>query len=166
MPNFNKVILVGNITRDIELRYTPKGTAVTRICLAVNRNWKDENGQAVTETTFVDIDVFGGQAETLQKYVRKGNPLLVEGRLKLDTWDDKQTGQRRSRMGVVLESFQFLGSGQRQGGESSGYYGAQQGGGYQSQPTQQPQSYAPSQQSYPSAPLMDNSVQMDEDVPF
>ena len=116
MASFNKVILVGNLTRDPELRYTPKGTAVARIGLAVNRTWKSESGETKEETTFVDVDAFGRQAEVISQYLKKGSPLLLEGRLRLDQWDDKQTGQKRSRLGVVLESFQFLGGGRGEGG--------------------------------------------------
>lgn len=119
MANFNKVILIGNLTRDPELRYTPKGTAVTRIGLAVNRTWRDETGATKEEATFVDVDVFGRQAETLAQYMKKGRPLLIEGRLRLDTWEDKQTNQKRSRLGVVLESFQFLDYGGRGTEENS-----------------------------------------------
>lgn len=113
MANFNKVILAGNLTRDPELRYTPKGTAIAKFGLAVNRVWKNEAGESKEETTFVDVDAFGRQAETLAQYMKKGSPLLVEGRLRLDQWDDKQTGQKRSKLGVVLEGFQFLGGGSR-----------------------------------------------------
>src|ERR1700684_365244 len=113
MANFNKVILAGNLTRDPELRYTPKGMAIAKIGLAVNRTWKNEAGETKEEVTFIDIDAFGRQAETLAQYLKKGSPLMVEGRLKLDQWDDKQTGQKRSRLGVVLEGFQFLGGGNR-----------------------------------------------------
>jgi single-strand DNA-binding protein len=113
MASFNKVILVGNLTRDPELRYTPKGLAIAKLGLAVNRTWKSETGEAKEEVTFVDIDAFGKQAETIGQYLKKGRPILIEGRLRLDQWDDKQTGQKRSRLGVVLESFQFLDSGNR-----------------------------------------------------
>jgi single-strand DNA-binding protein len=113
MASFNKVILVGNLTRDPELRYTPKGMAIAKIGLAVNRVWRNEAGESKEEATFVDVDAFGRQAETLAQYVKKGSPLLVEGRLRLDQWDDKQTGQKRSKLGVVLEGFQFLGGGNR-----------------------------------------------------
>jgi single-strand DNA-binding protein len=116
MANFNKVILAGNLTRDPELRYTPKGLAIAKLGLAVNRTWKSETGESKEEVTFVDIDAFGKQAETIGQYLKKGRPILVEGRLRLDQWDDKQTGQKRSRLGVVLEGFQFLDSGNR--GES------------------------------------------------
>ncbi|MFN0066310.1 MAG: single-stranded DNA-binding protein [Limisphaerales bacterium] len=113
MANFNKVILAGNLTRDPELRYTPKGTAVAKFGLAVNRTWTTETGEKREEATFVDVDAFGKQAEVISQYLRKGRSLLVEGRLKLDTWDDKQTGQKKSKLGVVLESFSFLDSGSR-----------------------------------------------------
>jgi single-strand DNA-binding protein len=118
MPNFNKVILAGNLTRDPELRYTPKGSAVAQIGLAINRNWKDEGGQQHEEVTFVDVDAFGRQAEVISQYLKKGRPVLIEGRLKYHQWDDKQSGQKKSRVTVVLESFQFLDSG-----------GAREGGG-------------------------------------
>src|SRR5213594_2016865 len=121
MASFNKVILAGNLTRDPELRYTPKGTAVAKIGLAVNRTWKNEQGETKEEVTFVDVDAFGRQAEVLAQYMRKGRPLLIEGRLKLDQWDDKQTGQKRSRLGVVLESFSFIDS----RGEGGGGGGAE-----------------------------------------
>jgi single-strand DNA-binding protein len=113
MASFNKVILVGNLTRDPELRYTPKGMAIAKLGLAVNRSWRNEAGETKEEVTFVDIDAFGKQAETIGQYLKKGRPILIEGRLRLDQWDDKQTGQKRSRLGVVLESFQFLDSGNR-----------------------------------------------------
>jgi single-strand DNA-binding protein len=110
MPSYNKVILIGNLTRDPELRYTPKGVAIAKLSLAVNRTWRDASGETKEEVTFVDIDAFEKQAETLGQYMKKGSPLLVEGRLRLDTWEDKQTNQKRSRLGVVLESFRFLDS--------------------------------------------------------
>src|SRR6476661_8357358 len=111
MASFNKVILVGNLTRDPELRYTPKGMAIAKIGLAVNRVWTNEAGEKKEEVTFVDIDIFGRTAENVSQYMRKGSPILIEGRLRLDQWDDKQTGQKRSKLGVVAETVQFLGSG-------------------------------------------------------
>jgi single-strand DNA-binding protein len=116
MASFNKVILMGNLTRDPELRYTSKGTAIAKIGLAVNRVWRTETGEQKEEVTFVDVDAFGKQAETIGQYLKKGRPVLVEGRLKLDTWDDKQSGQKKSKLGVVLETFQFVGSAQGQSG--------------------------------------------------
>ena len=117
MPAFNKVILAGNLTRDPELKHTPKGTAVCKFSIAINRKWRDDAGQEQEDVTFVEIDAWGRTAETIAKHLTKGRPILIDGRLKLDTWDDKQTGQKRSRLGVVCESFQFLDSGgTRQGG--------------------------------------------------
>src|SRR6188472_4549639 len=111
MNGFNKVILAGNLTRDPELRYTGNGMAIAKFALAVNRKWKDGNtGDMKEEVTFVDIDAFGKQAETIGQYLKKGRPILIEGRLKLDQWDDKQSGQKRSKLGVILETFQFVGS--------------------------------------------------------
>ena len=110
MASFNKVILVGNLTRDPELRYTPKGMAIAKVGMAVSRRWKSETGELKEETTFVDVDVFGRTAENVAQYMRNGRPMLIEGRLRLDQWDDKQTGQKRSKLGVVAETVQFLGS--------------------------------------------------------
>ena len=115
MASFNKVILAGNLTRDPELRYTPKGTAVARITLAVNRTYTAEGGEKKEEVSFVDIDVWGRQAEVISQYMKKGRPLLVEGRLKQDTWEDKNTKQKQSKLKVVLEGFSFIDS--NRGGE-------------------------------------------------
>src|ERR1035437_3419426 len=100
MTNFNKVIIAGNLTREPELRYTPKGTAVVKFRLAINRKWKAEDGTEREDVVFVDVNGFGVRAETISQYLKKGDPLLVEGRLKLDQWNDKQTGQKRQRLGV------------------------------------------------------------------
>ena|SRR5436309_14414375 len=117
MANFNKVILAGNLTRDPELRYTPKGVAIAKLGLAINRSWKNEAGETKEEVTFVDVDSFGRQAEVIAQYFKKGRPILIEGRLRLDQWDDKQTGQKRSKLGVVLEGFSFIDSNR---GDSAG----------------------------------------------
>jgi single-strand DNA-binding protein len=117
MANFNKVILAGNLTRDPELRYTPKGTAIARLGLAINRKWKTETGEMKEDVTFVDVDAFGKTAETIGQYLKKGRPILIEGRLRYETWEDKQSGQKKSKLGVVMETFQFLDSG---GGRSEG----------------------------------------------
>ena len=117
MANYNKVILMGNLTRDPELRYTPKGTAIARIGLAVNRVWRTETGETKEDVLFIDVEAFSRQAETVGQYLKKGSPILVEGRLRLDTWDDKQTNQKRSKILVTAENVRFLGSGQpREGG--------------------------------------------------
>jgi single-strand DNA-binding protein len=108
MANFNKVILAGNLTRDPELRYTPKGTAIATFGLAINRKWKSETGETKEEVTFVDVDAFGRQAEVVAQYMKKGRPFLVEGRLKLDQWEDKNTHQKQSKLKVVLEGFSFI----------------------------------------------------------
>ena len=118
MANFNKVILAGNLTRDPELRYTPKGTAICQIGLAINRNYNTDSGEKKEEVTFVDVEAWARTAEVIAQYLKKGRPILIEGRLKLDQWEDKQTNQKRSRLKVVCESFQFLDSGgQRAEGE-------------------------------------------------
>src|ERR1700756_3628350 len=153
MASYNKVILIGNLTRDPELRYTPKGMAIAKLGLAVNRTWRSEAGEQKEEVTFIDVDSFGRQAETLAQYLKKGSPLMVEGRLKLDQWDDKQTGQKRSRLGVVLEGFQFLG-----GGRAGGERGARE----EAAPRSRPVPNAPKAESPDSEPPPPE----DDDVPF
>jgi single-strand DNA-binding protein len=129
MASYNKVILIGNLTRDPQVRYTPKGTAVSEIGLAVNTTWFDKaSNTRKEETTFVDVVLWGRQAELASEYLSKGRPVLIEGRLQLDTWDDKESGQKRSKMRVVAEEMQFLGSpkdGQGGGGARSGGGGSQ-----------------------------------------
>lgn len=110
MADYNRVILIGNCTRDPELRYSPKGTAMCKLGLAINRHWTSEGGERKEEVTFVDVDFFGRTAESVGQYVRKGRSVMAEGRLKLEQWDDKQTGQKRSRLGVLGEACQFLGA--------------------------------------------------------
>lgn len=111
MANLNKVMLIGNLTRDVELRVLPKGTSIGQFGLAVNREWKDESGQKKEEVTFIDCEAWGKTAEIIAKYTTKGRPLFVEGRLKLDSWDDKTSGQKRTKIKVVVENFQFLNGG-------------------------------------------------------
>jgi single-strand DNA-binding protein len=110
MASFNKVILLGNLTRDPEVRYTPKGTAVTELGMAVNRVYTAESGEKREETTFVDVTLWGRTAEIAGEYLKKGRPVFIEGRLQLDTWDDKQSGQKRSKLKVVGEGLQLIGS--------------------------------------------------------
>ena len=155
MASFNKVILAGNLTRDPELRYTPKGTAVCKFGLAVSRNWTNEAGEKKEDVTFVDIDAFGRQAEVVAQYMKKGRPFLVEGRLKLDQWDDKQTGQKRSRLGVVLESFSFIDS-----------KPGDQGGASAEAPRSRPAPVAASAVAAPAAGAEDSGPPSDDDVPF
>ena len=117
MANFNKVFLMGNLTRDPQVSYLPSQTAVCELGLAVNRRWTSQDGQQKEEVSFVDVVAYGKQAETLGKYLRKGRPVFIEGRLKLDQWEAPD-GTKRSKMRVVLEGFQFIDS--RAGGETGG----------------------------------------------
>jgi single-strand DNA-binding protein len=116
MASYNKVILLGNLTRDPQVRYTPSGSAVAEIGLAVNRYWNDKQSNTRREeTTFVDVTLWNRDAEVAGEYLAKGRSVLIEGRLQLDTWDDKQTGQKRSKLRVVAERMQMLG-GKGEGG--------------------------------------------------
>jgi single-strand DNA-binding protein len=155
MANLNKVMLIGNLTRDPELRYTPKGTAVADIGLAINRVWTNDQNQRQEETTFVDVTLWGRQAEIAQQYLTKGRGAYIEGRLQLDTWDDKQTGQKRSKLKVVGENLQFLPDGK-----------ASAGGGGGQPPAQRPPAEhrpGPPQGGSP-APIDD--YQESDDIPF
>lgn len=148
MASFNKVILLGNLTRDPEMRVTPGGMSICKFGLACNRVFTTKDGEKREEVTYVDIDAFGRQAETIAKYMSKGRPIFVEGRLKLDEWEDKNSGQKRSKLGVVLENFQFVGGRNDDGGGGGGYE--------QSSP---PPRTTGRQQSAPPADV-------DDDVPF
>ncbi len=161
MANVNKVILIGNLTRDPELRVTPKGTPLCQFGLAINRKFKDDSGQSREETTFVDIEAWGKQAEVIAKYVTKGRPLYVEGRLKFDQWDDKTSGQKRSKLKVVLEAFEFLGSG-RADGAAPGGGPAHAGGDEGVDQTVERHSPPARPPPTPAAP----AAGIDEDVPF
>ncbi len=107
--NYNLTIVAGRLTRDPELRFTPKGMAIAKLGLAVNRQWKTESGEKKEEALFLDVDCFGKTAENVGQYLKKGSQLHVTGRLKMDEWTDKATGQKRSKLGVVAEMVQFLG---------------------------------------------------------
>jgi single-strand DNA-binding protein len=109
MASYNKVILMGNLTRKPEVRYTPGGMAICKIGLAVNRRFKDQSGQWKEEPTFVDVTIFGKRGEAFAKYHDKGKPAFIEGSLRFDTWDDKQSGEKRSKLYVVGEEWQFVG---------------------------------------------------------
>jgi single-strand DNA-binding protein len=150
MASFNKVILLGNLTRDPEVRYTPKGTAVTELGMAVNRVYTAENGEKREETTFVDVTLWGRTAEIAGEYLKKGRPVFIEGRLQLDTWDDKQSGQKRSKLKVVGEGLQLLGG--RPGGGGGGGDEESPGGSRSSRP-------APPPKAAPSEPD-------DDEIPF
>lgn len=162
MASFNKVILLGNLTRDPELRYTPKGQAVARLGLAVNRTYKTDTGETKEEVTFIDIDAWGKQAELIGQYLRKGSPIFVEGRLRLDQWDDKNTGQKNSKLKVVMEGFQFVGGPRSgEGGGGPGPSGPPPGGGAPaSRPAARPAQPAPTGDA-PDGPPGDV-----DDVPF
>lgn len=108
MNGFNKVMLMGHLTRDPQIKYLPNQSAITEFGLACNRHYKTQNGEEKEETLFVDCTAFGRQGETIHKYCLKGKPLFIEGRLKLDSWTDKTTGGKRSKISVVVETFQFL----------------------------------------------------------
>ena len=133
MASFNKVILVGNLTRDPEVRYIPSGSAVCEVGLAVNRSWSDkQSGQRKEEVTFVDVTLWGRTAEIAGEYLSKGRPVLIEGRLQMDQWEDKQSGQKRSKLKVVGENMTMLGGrgdGDFSGGGGGGGRGRSQGGG-------------------------------------
>ncbi|MSR44491.1 MAG: single-stranded DNA-binding protein [Phycisphaerales bacterium] len=118
MASYNKVLLMGNLTRDVELKHIAGNQAVAEIGLAVNRRYKTKEGEDREETTFVDCEAWGRTAEVMKQYLSKGRPVFIEGRLKLDQWTDKD-GQKRSKMRVVIETFQFLG-GPAGGGEGTG----------------------------------------------
>lgn len=160
MANVNKVILIGRITRDIELRYTPKGTAVSEISMATNRSRTDDSGQRIEETTFVDVTLWGRQAELAGQYLAKGREVYIEGRLQLDTWQDKQSGQNRSKLRVVGETMQFIG-GTGGGGQKPSQGGAPQ----QASPNQS--SPAPQQQNPESGGSPANApFEEEDDIPF
>ena len=132
MASFNKVLLMGNLTRDPQLKYLPSQTAVVEFGVACNRKFRTANGEDKEEVTFVDVTSFGKQAEVINQYFQKGKPIFIEGRLKFDSWEDKQGGGKRSKLTVVIENFQFVGGrdgGGGEGGGGGGRGGYDQGGG-------------------------------------
>lgn len=145
---------MGNITRDIEVRYTPKGTAVTDLGVATNRRVK-QGEEWVDEVTFVDVTLWGRTAELAGQYLSKGRPVFIEGRLQMDTWTDSQTGKQRSKLKVVGENMQFLGSGGNQGG-----------GGNSQPPARQQERPVPPQQGGAATSSTDNFDDDDDDIPF
>jgi len=159
MPSLNKVLLMGNLTRDPELRVTPKGTPICQFSLAINRQFKMESGETREEVIYVDVEAWGKQGETIAKYMVKGRPLYVEGRLRLDQWEDKNTKEKRSRMKVVLEQFQFLGD--NRGAAGGGAPGSSEPGIDQ---TASPERHSPPARSASSKPAAQENL--DEDVPF
>jgi single-strand DNA-binding protein len=153
MPNLNKVLVMGNLTRDPEVKYTPKGTAVADLGIAVNRVYTTDSGEKREEVTFVDVTLWGRQAEVAGEYLKKGRPVFIEGRLQLDTWDDKQTGQKRSKLKVIGEGMQLLGS--RADSEGGG-------GGGESRPASRGVSKPPAERP-PAEPELEAEQ---DDVPF
>ena len=168
MANLNKVMLIGNLTRDPELRYTPQGTAVADITLAINRIWNNEQNVRQEETIFVEVTLWGRQAELAQQYLSKGRLAYIEGRLQMDTWDDKETGKKRSKLKVIGETLQFLPDGKGGGGGGGGGGGASQGsqqqGGQQQSHRPPPQRPAAPQQGASAAPADDFTEE--DDIPF
>jgi single-strand DNA-binding protein len=173
MANFNKVILAGNLTRDPQLRYLPSQMAVVDFGLAVNHKWRTAQGEDREEVLFIDCSCFGKQAETINKYCQKGKPILIEGRLKYETWDDKESGGKRSKHKVVVDGFQFLGG--RDGGPGGGGGGGGGGGEEMEQrPTQRSAPARPQQsrpgpgpaRSEPQPPISNEEHFKEDDIPF
>ncbi len=175
MSNFNKVILMGNLTRDPQLRYLANQTAVADFGVACNRRWKGPNGEDKEEVTFVDVTAWGKQAEVINQYFQKGKPIFIEGRLKFDSWDDKQGGGKRSKLSVVIENFQFVGGrdGQPGGGGGGGGGGgnADYAGDNQTRPPRPQQQSRPAPQRpaaapAPEQPFGDEQQFKEDDIPF
>ena len=191
MASLNKVMLIGNLTRDPEVRFTPKGNAVCDMAIAVNRRYLSDTGERVEEVTYLDIVLWNKQAELAGQYLAKGRSVFIEGRLQMDSWEDKATGQKRSKIRIVCENMQFLdskggaaggggGGGSYQGGDDEGGYSApppqqqrrpapqQGGGGYQrsaAPPQRPPQRPAPVQQDdFGEGPITDGLE--GDDIPF
>ncbi len=150
--NFNKVILIGNITRDIELRHLPSGQAIAKIGLATNRRWRTPEGEQREETMFIDCEAWGKTAEFVNQYFSKGRPILIEGRLKLDQWEDKETKAKRSKHVVVVENATFVDSKPGGGG----------GGGSDDAPAPR----VTTRPSASSAPAAAAPTMGEEDIPF
>ena len=159
MASYNKVFLLGNLTRDPEVRYTPKGSAVADLGIAVNRQYTLDNGEKREEVTFVDVTLWGRQAEVAGEYLKKGRSVFIEGRLQLDTWDDKTSGQKRSKLKVIGEMMQMLGG--RPGG---GGGGPDEGGGGEEAPARSSKSSGGSRSAPP--PKGGSSEPDDDEIPF
>jgi single-strand DNA-binding protein len=184
MASFNKVLLMGNLTRDPQLKYLPSQTAVAEFGLACNRKFRTANGEDREEVTFVDITAFGKQAEVINQYMTKGKPIFIEGRLKYDQWEDKNGGGKRSKLTVVVDNFQFVGGrdgGGGGGGGGGGDYQQDHGdgggggnrGGYQQRgaggnrgPQQRQPQGAGSSRPAPEQPFGDEQQFKDDDIPF
>lgn len=158
MANLNKVQLIGNITRDPEIKYTPKGSAVTDLGIAINRYYTTETGEKKEEATFVDVTLWGRQAEIAGEYCKKGRSVYIEGRLQLDSWEDKATGQKRNKLRVVGDSMQLLGP-KPGSGTSSGH--DEEGAGYS-----RPASSGKFNTARGSAPVQALQPEEEDDIPF
>ncbi len=154
---FNKVIMVGNLTRDIELRYLPSGTAVGSSGIATTRRFKSGSGEQKEETCFIDITFFGRTAEIANQYLKKGSKVLLEGRLRYETWED-QHGNKRSKHSITVDNMQMLDPKSASAGESGGYGGQSAQGGYQ-----QPQTPKPAPEPKNEIPEIDID---DDEIPF
>jgi single-strand DNA-binding protein len=174
MASYNKVLLMGNLTRDPQMKYLPNQTAVVDFGLACNRRYKTQSGEDREEVTFVDCSAFGRTAEVINQYFTKGKPIFIEGRLRYETWEDKQGGGKRSKLSVHIDNFQFIGGrdgGGGGGGGGGGYEGGQGGGGYEDDqrrpPARGPQRGAPQQQRPQAEPPFSEEQQFkDDDIPF
>lgn len=173
MASFNRVILMGNLTRDPQVRYVPSGTAVTELGLAINRSWFDKQSQQrKEETTFVDVTLWGRQAEIAGEYLSKGRSVMIEGRLQLDTWDDRESGQKRSKLKVVCENMTMIG-GRNEGGGGGGGGGSRSygggGGGSRGADTRSSGGASEGQGGYEPSPdqsFYDDAPGGGDDVPF
>jgi single-strand DNA-binding protein len=165
MASFNRVILMGNLTRDPQLKYLPSQMAVAEFGLAMNRRYRTANGEDREEVTFVDCSAFGKTGELINQYFTKGRPIFIEGRLKYDQWEDKQGGGKRSRLTVVVDNFQFVGPREGGGGGAPAAYGDDQSQAPPAQraPNRAPQRAAPQQQA---EPFPEEQQFKDDDIPF
>jgi single-strand DNA-binding protein len=165
MANFNKVVLLGNLTRDPQLKYLPSQMPVVEFGLAINHRFKTKSGETREEVCFVDCSAFGKQAEIINQYCQRGRPLLVEGRLKYDTWEDKQGGGKRSKHTVVVDNFQLLGG--RDSGGQGGAGGHQGGEEDHSSPQSAPPRRAPAAERAPvEQPFGEEQQFSENDIPF
>ncbi len=167
MASFNKVLLMGNLTRDPQLKYLPSQTAVAEFGVACNRKFRTASGEDREEVTFIDVTSFGKQAEVINQYFTKGKPIFIEGRLKYDQWEDKQGGGKRSKLTVVVDNFQFIG-GRDGGGGAGGYSGDEGMDQTRSRPPQNraPQRGAPQQRPQQDPPYGDEQEFKEDDIPF
>lgn len=164
MANYNKVILVGNLTRDPQLRYLPSQMAVVDFGLAINHKYKTGQGEEREEVCFIDCSAFGKQAEIINQYCQKGKPILVEGRLKYETWEDKQGGGKRSKHKVMIDSFQFLGG--RDGGGQAPSGGGEDVGSAPRPPAARRPAPSAGASAPPQAPITEEEQFKEDDIPF